>query len=448
MSLLQNRFLRNIAALQAGGALTSGLNFLASVGLAHVLGSREQGTWIVSMQLYSLAFFVVNVGILQVVVTQVAAASARGKSDKVAAWLAFLIKAYLGMGIFLVIAGKLALPYAVDVWRGFNPSIDPRVATWAWLLIFTPLLDIPRVCVLAALQGTRRMVRLTQVENTGEVLRTFMVVAGAVVTGSPWGPVLGSLTATALAGLVAVELYRRANKETDSYPLPGVRAILRRIRQVPFREGFGQGLRFGVIRQTDALGMKILPPLIIQTFGSSEWVAYFRIAQGIMNVPLMFMQGVSRTALPALSELKGMRDHALFRKLFVRATWMGGTLITLGIALSLPLVPFLVRIMPGDYHRPVWILCLILALGYVPIAYTITLDSFYLLTAQLRMGMIIAVGGFLVSTPLSMFLASQLPRTGAAWGLVGTTMVSFVHFFYVWWYFRHDPELAPCASSS
>ena len=57
MSLLQSRFLRNIAALQAGGALFSGMNFASGVVLAYVLGASRQGAWIVSVQLYSLAFF-------------------------------------------------------------------------------------------------------------------------------------------------------------------------------------------------------------------------------------------------------------------------------------------------------------------------------------------------------------------------------------------------------
>jgi O-antigen/teichoic acid export membrane protein len=439
---LDRRFLRNIAALQVGGVITSALNLASSFGLAHILGAREQGLWIVAMQLFSLTFFTINLGMLQVAVTQVAAACARGQGEKVAAWLAFLFKSHALMGAALFALACAVLPEAVVIWRRVNPDIPQAVAGWALWLCLTPLLDIPRVVVTAAFQGTRRMRRLAQVENAAEVLRTFLVVAGAVLTGSPLGPVLGYVVATLLSSLVAVGMYQRASADGASYPLPAFGVILRGIRGVPLRAGFGPSMRFGVMRQLDALGMKILPPLVIQTFGSSEWVAYFRIAQAIMLVPLMFMQGVSRTALPALAELRGLKDHRLFRQLFKRATLIGGGVITVGIFGALPFVPLLMRFMPPDYGKPVWILCLILCIGYVPAAFTITLDSFYLLTSRLNAGILISILGFVVSMPLSILFARELPHTGAAWGLVAMTLTAFVHFAYVWWYFRHDPELA------
>lgn len=441
MKLFERSFLRNIAALQVGGFITSGLNFASSVALAHVLGAREQGLWVVAMQLFSLTFFLISLGMLQVAVTQVASASARGQSDKVAVWLAFLVKIQGVMGGVLLLVACVFLPWAVDLWRRVNPDIPREVATWALWLCVTPLLDIPRVVVTAALQGTRRMRRLAQLENAAEVLRTFLVVAGAILTGSPWGPVIGYVVATLLASLVAVAMYHHASSDGVSYQLPGVAVIMGGIRAVPLSAGFGPGMRFGILRQLDALGMKILPPLIIQTFGTSEWVAYFRIAQAIMLVPLMFMQGVSRTALPALSELRGLQDHKLFRSLFGRATLIGGGVITLAVLGALPFIPLVMRIMPSDYARPVIALSLILALGYVPVAFTITLDSFYLLTSRLNAGIVISFAGFCLSTPISILLARELPRTGAAWGLVVTSWIAFLHFFYVWWFFRHDPEL-------
>jgi O-antigen/teichoic acid export membrane protein len=441
LKLLQGRFLRNVVALQAGGFLTSLVNFASSVALAHVLGAREQGLFVVAVQLYSLLFFLFNLGILQVAVTQIASASARRDTQKSAEWLAFLLKVYALVGVLLPALAWFLLPRAVGLWRMVNPDIDPAVSHWAWLLCLTPLLDTPRVLAVAAFQGTRRMVRLTQAENAAEFLRSYLVVAGALLTGTPLGPVLGQLASTLLGSVVAVALYRRTARETEGYQLPSARQVVGLVRAVPLRKGFAQGMRFGVIRQVDALTMRIFPPLIVQTFGSSEWVAYFRIAQAIMLVPLMMMQGVSRTALPALAELRGIKDHALFRKTFKRTTLVGGSVISAGVLAALPVIPFCVRVMPEDYWHPVVLLSLILALGYLPVAYAITLDSFYLLTDRLNAGLWISVFGLVTSVPLSIFLAARLPRTGAAWGVVATTCLAFVHFAYVWWYFRNDPEL-------
>ncbi len=437
MSPFKNKFLRNVATLQFGGAMSAGLAFVSSVGLAHVLGARDQGLWVVSLQLYAFAFFLINLGMVQVAITQVAAASARGLKDKVADWLAFVAKAYLLFGVFLVVSGWFVLPHVVDLWHAYNPTVDVRVARWAWMLSFAPLLDVPRAVAVTALQGTRRMVALTQLENATELTRTFLVIAGAVITRSPFGAVLGQLMATFVGSVLGVALYRRSHGD-GSYPLPGVRAIAHNVRHVPFRMGLRLALRFGIMRQLDALGSKIAPPLIIQTFGTPEWVAYFRIAQGIMNVPLMLMQGISRTALPAMAELKGLKMDARFERVYWRATLFGGGLITAGLLLCLPVVRVLVwKMFPSDYHEPIWELSLILALALTLVAFSIAFDSFYLGTNALRAGIAINLLSFFVSVPLMAYLAHRIPTTGAAWGYVGIGCWMFVHNAYILWHFRH-----------
>lgn len=458
--LLRNRFLRNTAVLQVGGGLNAVLGIVSAVGLAHVLGARDQGSWVVAQQLYALLFFVVNLGVAQVAVTHVAAASARGLDGKVTDWLAFLVKAMGLIGLWMAGVGWFVIPWGVEVWRGINPSIDPDVGMWAWLLTLSPLLELPRAVAMTAFQGTRRMLAMAQTENCAELLRVFLVLGGAVIAASPFGAVVGQLLASGLSSLVAMEMYRRERRGhriegpagpagpagtagtggDQGYFLPGIGAVLRRLGSVPVRGGLVDGLKMGVMRQTDALSIKILPPLLIQTFGQSTWVAYFRIAQSIMNVPLMLMQGVSRTALPALSELRGAQDDREFKRLFLRATFLGGGLVALAILAALPVVHFVVVVWPADYHGPIRTLSWILALGQLPLAFMIAMDPFYLLSGRLKAAVKINIAGFLVVVPLAAGLVYLDPERGAAWGFVVTTAVAYVHFVYVWRYYRggHD----------
>lgn len=440
MNWRDNRFLRNVATLQVGGGLTAVMNFISSVGLAHLLGARDQGSWVVALQLYALSFFLFNMGVVQVAVTQVASASARGNADKVRDWLAFLVKVYLLIGVTLVVLGRLAFPPLVELWRSYSPNVDARLWTWAWMLTFLPLIEMPRALVAASFQGTRRMVALAQLENSLELVRVFLVLAGAVVMRSPLGAALGQLLAAVVGGFISIAIYQREARREGAYQLPRLGSIARRVPGVALGAGVGLGLRFGVIRQIDGLSIKILPPLIIQTFARSEWVAYFRIAQGVMSLPLQLGQGFSRTAMPALSELRGLKDHTRFRSLYWRATLGGGALVSVAILCALPLVRPFVQLLPDDYHGPVWTLALILAAGYLPLAFMIAVDSFYLLTGTLRVGMTISAVGFVISMAAMTWLAWRFPETGVAWGFVVIGAFGFMNVLYSWAWFRRQGD--------
>ena len=225
------------------------------------------------------------------------------------------------------------------------------------------------VVAAVAFQGTRRMLALAQVENAQELVRLFLVVLGAAITGSPEGAVIGTLVSSAIGSLLAVELYRAARHD-GGYPLPGVMEIARAAPEIPILRGLRLGIRVGVLKNTNAMVLSIIPRLIIGGVAGLSWVAYFHIAHRILSIPTMFMLGVSRTTLPALGELAGKRDMEGFRRLFTRATLLTGGILSAAILVSLPLVrPLTALLFPPDYPTPVFHFTWILALGYIPFAY-------------------------------------------------------------------------------
>jgi O-antigen/teichoic acid export membrane protein len=209
---------------------------------------------------------------------------------------------------------------------------------------------------------------------------------------------------------------------------------------MPFRRAYARGFRFGLIRLTDALGLKVLPPLVVQTFSSSEWVAYLRIAQAIMQLPLTLMQGIGRTALPALAELRGLRADARFRRLFTRATVLGGGAIALGVAAVLPLIPVFDGVLPPGYRAPVRLLCWILSIASILQAFSIAFDSFYLLTNQLRALFTINACGLGLGLAASALLTARFPETGAAWGIVVTMLTVLAHLVVIGAYYRRERD--------
>jgi O-antigen/teichoic acid export membrane protein len=433
---LRNKFVRDTATLQAGSFLTAIGNFASAAALAFLLGPREQGRYYLAISLYALLWLMMNQGFVGATVSQVAAANARGLSRKIAAWLAYLAKAYVVLGVVLVTLGALLLSrIAVEVFHA-----PPESARWALWLTITPFLEMPRVVVCAAFQGTRRMLPLTQVENSQEISRVFLVVVGVLAFRSAEGAILGTLLASALSSIIAVEVYLLARKENPA-GLPAFPEIAGLVREVPLRSGLALGTRLGFFRSVDAILREVLPTLLLNRYGTEEWVAYLRIAQRIFGAPLMFLQGISRSALPVFSEIAGMKDFERLRRTYWKAVLYSGSFISSGLLLTMLCVkPLLRATFPESYWEPVFLTCLVLLPGYLIVSFSIGSDTFYLVSDNLKAGVILCILGFLVCAAAQIVLASQIRTTGAAWGLSFTLSVSLIHFVYAAWWFRRRPR--------
>ena len=442
---LRSKFVRDTATLQVGSFLTAAGNFASAAALAFLLGPREQGRYYLAISLYSLLWLMMNQGFVGATVSQVASANARGLPRKIAGWLAYLAKAYLALGIVLVALAPFVLPWiAVEVFHA-----PPDSARWARWLTITPFLEMPRVVVGAAFQGTRRMLPLTQIENTQEVARVFLVVVGVLVSGSAEGAILGTLLASALASIIAIEIYLLTRKE-DAKGLPAFSEIAGLVREVPLRSGLSLGTKLGFFRSVDAILREVLPALLLNRYGSEEWVAYLRIAQRIFGAPLMFLQGISRSALPAFSEIAGRNDFEHLRRAYWKTVLWSGTFISSGLLLAMLCVkPLLRAAFPESYWEPVFLTCLVLLPGYLIVSFSIGSDTFYLVSDSLKAGVILCIFGFVVCAVAQVVFASQIRTTGAAWGLSFTLSVSLIHFAYAAWWFRHRkrPRAAPPEAS-
>lgn len=442
--LLENKFLRDTATLQVGSLLTAVGNFASAAALAFLLGPREQGRYYLAIALYTLLWMLMNQGFVGATVSQVAAANARGQLPKAAGWLAYLAKVYILLGFVLFTIGYFLLPWLAV--RIFHAQVE--TARWALWLTLTPFFEMPRIVVCAALQGTRRMLPLIQTENTQEISRVFLVVAGVVVVGTGEGAVFGMLASSALSSVIGVEMYLLARRD-DPRSLPKLGEIARMVREVPLRRGLTLGAKLGLFRSVDAILREVLPSLLLKTYGTEEWIAYLRIAQRILGAPLMFMQGVSRTTLPVLSELAGLKDFDRFRRTFWKACAYSGAFISSGLLLAMLFVRPVLRLsFPESYWEPVWLTCLILLPGYLIVSFSIASDTFYLVSNTLKAGVIICVIGFGVCAAAQAWLAANIRTTGAAWGLSLTLALTSVHFLYAAWWFRRQRQHAGSGGSA
>ncbi len=437
--LLASRFLKDSAVLQVSGAAIAASGLLSSAVVAALLGAGAQGQFFTALALYGLVFMLLGTGVVQATVTQLAASIARGQHEKAAAWLAFLIKSYALAGILLPIGGYYLLP-----WLGELLTNTPNIGFYAWILSFTPLVELPRVLAYTTFQGTRRMADLARLELGTEGARLILVCTGAYVTRDATGPVIGTLIASGFGSLLGILLYRRMSQGVG-HKLPGPRQILSQVREVPIRRGLALGLRIGTLRSLDALTVTVLPPLIIFFFGGKlagtanpdAWVTYFKIAQRIMQIPAVLLGAISRTALPALSGIVGRGDAEGFRRSFLRVTFGAGGVMILVVAVLVLVLPLLVRLVyPEDYVEPVRLMGSILALAYCLQGFAVALDSFYILAQRLRFAILFAAGWALLAVPFGAYLNYRMGPVGSAWGIVFSFSSILVLLGYPLVYFR------------
>lgn len=433
---LGSRFLRDSTVLQVGSLAVSGFGFLGTVALTHVLGASRQGEFYLAVAAYSLLWFCLNLGLYPVTISQVARHLAEGRTNEAGRWLGYLAKMGVPLALLTLAVGWFAAPALLGLWVQ-DPTADAvLIGRCVGVLSCAPLLELPRVVALAGLEGSRRMASVAKVENGQELLRVVLVTSGALLTGDAWGPCIATVVASLLGSILAMDVWRR-ERRAGTLTLPAMADVLRFGVTAPWGLGLRLGVKVGIIRNIDALGVQILPALILGRFASPRWVAYLRIALRLVDVGRLFMKGISRTALPVLSQLASVRDLRGLRRVYWRATLGSGVLIASGLGVTaLLLRPILGSFLPQEYLEPVWLSFLILLPGTAVVGFSVANDTFYLVTGQLKQAIVISVAGLALNTAVLVGCCWYWPDYGAAAGLSFTFLWSLVHVSYAALWFR------------
>ncbi len=440
---LGSRFLRESTTLQAASLFNAASNLLGSVALTHMLGAAELSVFYVAIAAYSLLWSLLNLGLASIATSHIAGALRAGENETVAGWIGVFLRLSFALATAALVLAAIVLPPVCE--RAFALNGE-RIGRLAVLLTVIPLLDVPRIVASAALQGERRMGSLARVDLGQEICRLVLIVAGALIFGHALGPAIAMLVASACGSLVALDAYRRERATGDSQLPPLVTAW--RSRTVPASVALREGVKVGFVRNVDSLAVQTLPTLLLGSLGDQKWVAYLRIAQRMVAMARLFMQGINRTALPALAALAGVRDLVGLRRTYWRASALSGATITLGLLVALPLLPFAIELLfPRDFWEPVRLLVFILAPGLAIVSFSVANDVFYLVTKQMHVAIKLSLLGLVVNTAQIAALVHWLPTYGVAIGLTLTCCWSLVHVAYAWgWFKRHATDVGAAAT--
>jgi O-antigen/teichoic acid export membrane protein len=238
-----------------------------------------------------------------------------------------------------------------------------------------------------------------------------------------------------VGSILAVDAYVRETR-TGEKPLPKVRTVLGRLKEAPLFYGLRLGFRLGVTQNMHALGVNILPTMVLGWVGNTRWVAYMRLAQRIVDAIRTLMQGINRTALPYFSELVGLKDLRGLRRAYWRATLGSGAIVSTGVVAIGFLVPYIVEAFPSDYREPVWTVFLILAPGVMVVSFSVANDTFYLVTDNLKTAILLGAGQFTLHLTLLRFFGSLWPTVGPSIALTVFFFSSVIHPAYAYFWFR------------
>ncbi len=436
-SALGSRFIRQSSTLQGAAAVNALSSALGLFLLVSILGAGEISVFYLATSSYSVLWGLLNLGLASVATSRISASLRAGETDRMIGWVGVMLRLSLILSGTALLIGVLFLPSVVEAVIDEN---GPRIGRLSAVMMLIPLLDVPRIVCCAAMQAERRMHALARVDIGQEMCRLILVVSGALAFGTAVGPVLGTVVASVAGSALALEAYGRERKAEGSV-LPRLWTAFK-TRTVPARLAVREGAKVGIVRNIDSLGTQNLPTLILGSMGDQKWVAYLRVAQRMITMTRLFMQGINRTALPALSQLAGVKDLVGLRRLYWRASLYSGGAITLGLLITMPFLPFIIRwVTPAEYWDPVWLLSLILAPGLAIVSFSVANDIFYLVTGQMRVAIIISLIGLVVNTALLALLVHSFPRIGAALGLTFTCLFSQIHMGYAWYWFRKNDHL-------
>ncbi len=435
-----SRFARDSTILQAGSVMLAGLGLVGVLALSHILGASRQGEYYLAGAVFTALWFALNLGVSTMVTSKIATATERKDVDSIRDWMAYAVEATALTGALSLLVAWIWVPDLLSWWLGQNAEHAGRVATYAALLALEPLIGLPRLVCHVGFQGQRRMGSLTRMENSCELTRVILVVIGALWHGSVMGAVIGQLLAAVAGCGFAYHYYQREYRARPGLPTPG--SILKRLGRVRLKGRWGEGVRMGLVRNIDAYSVQVLPALILDRYGSTQWVAYLRISQSIVGVLRLLMTGVGRTAVAALSQAGGHTDPRRLGRIYRQTTFLGGGILILGSLALLPFLPwFLDRFWPHDYVQPIWTCVLILMPGMWIMGFSVVNDIFYLLTGRLKAAILISIMNFVVQIPMLFWLAQTWPEKGVAVGLSFIYASSASHVLYALWVLRgrdHD----------
>lgn len=434
-----HKFVRDTLVLQGATFVTAGSYLATSVLTKWYLGMDQKGRWDSARDIYSLAYFLVTMGLVSATVSRYA--DGIGRKDRRACVLALagmlkigLLAATLVTGLAFLLAPPLSQHYYAD----------RQVGTFAAILCVAGAFEMVRGLSVVALQGTRQMREYAWFDILSSLARLALVFgvleAGFGVAGVVWAFVAHM----ALAGGLSLRFYARARRGNPDLAPPPLREVVAAIPRAPMRSIFGisylMALNKGMNTLLPLVGGLLIPGMkSLQSTGDAfKANAAYKIAYVLSWGLGLAVTGVAQALLPALGLKLGRTDTPFEQMggLLRRVSLTAGSLMVAATLLSVPVMYLVIHVFYGagaedSFHYYLW-----LTAGNLFIGFTAVSDTFYIYSGRLKLA--VRINFVLAAVALAgILLGGRLyGPIGVAAAVALTDSLGLFHLVYMWFYFR------------
>jgi len=433
------KFVKDTFVLQFGMAVTMATYMFTSVLLARGLGPEDFGRYTLAFSLYSLVFFIANVGITTATVSGYSKAVGRGDDDEKVRSLAAFLKAFVVMSVVVLLAGSL-LPVVVE-----HIYDDREVGLAAWLLCLLGPCQMLNGFILVILQGARRMKDYVLYDNSCGVLRLLILLFAVMADLDLLHVVMAYLVSALISSAVGLRMYTLVRRDAARHDAPpALRDVLRAVPGARLKSVLSTGTLIAVTKNLGEVMRNLTNSGIGKVVGAVE-LAHFRVAFIYMWALQQLLGGLGRNLLPSMGVRLERHSGSLhkFSVDLMKVALVSGTLFIGMTALFCLAAPWVIGFLYGREYQDSVHLVFLLAVGHLFLGFHVVIDIFYIYTKQLLLSVKINLAmAFLILLPVGYVLISRYGVVGGAIFLSFGQFVPVVHFLVIWRFMRRHGDLA------
>jgi len=342
---LRIKFVKDTLFLQTGGLLARVVAVPFSIILARLLHPEGLGLYHLSFAVLGLIGVIGNLGVTDAGINRLATAYAIRDTEETKDILSFILKMFLIMTAVVFTVGMIIAPYISKAMYQ-----NTEIGLFVRVLLLTMPLGILFLLSNIIFQSTRNMKTLVISENLRGLITPVIVVTAVLLGFGIMGAVSGNVIATAIGALLASILYFRLRSSNPA--LPSFREmVFNKLSRAKFKRYFSFSFLIAIDKNIVRF-YPLLPVLFLGMFFPPQEVGYFRIALGVVTIPTIVVQAISRNMSVKVPEAYATNGISGMKSVIYKITKFSIMLSIVSTVLILIVMPYVIRFLYGSEYTP------------------------------------------------------------------------------------------------
>lgn len=415
------KFINDLIILEIGKAITIIITLFTSVSIAKILKPQDFGIYTLAFSIYGLIGILGNWGVIPTTIVKFSEAYTRRDQEACKILLAFFLKMSILIGVVIFIFGFYISPYLGKLLYG-----NKEIGDLARLLFLIFPLVILYKFYLTILQATRRMTELVILENLSWVSVLILVVGLPLLGLGIKGAIYGWVIATLFSSFLAFAMYRKLNLE--GIKLPSLIDITKMMWKSKVEPYFKFSL-FVALSENMNLLYDILPITLLGMFVITKDVGYFKFAYGVVCLPVILWDSISRNLFSKLPESKGKNNLKELKEVFLKVSLYSGLTSILITIIILIILPLIIRLWMKEYIPSIKIIY-ILSIYFAFYGFWVGLSPIFRTLERLNVEIKLNFLGIILLVLLGSVLIRNIGITGAAIAIVIVGLLTKLSLYF------------------